>query len=262
MLYLNFTNTLLSMLPQSHMSNNHLFNPVNSSFGLNVSLSVSYDYEKDLFMLANVLKQIIYSNRDRIVENMAVSELIIYDNESCAIEPCFTFQKCNNKVKIGMHNNNEFLHAEQIQFHSISVQHDFECKCPNGFTGKNSAVVCDLEINLCYSNLCGHNGQCLSLESGYRCLYDVGFTDKSCEFNLNQMKCCESPSNYFITTTTTSTLSYQNLIPNNSTSSHRQSSCTAVHSTPQHIFSAVSSRQNSNHICRSTSKCKNLILGN
>ena len=82
------------------------------------------------------------------------------------------------------------------------------------------------------------------------------------QFNLNQMKCCESPSNYFITTTTTSKLSYQNIYPNNSTSSHRQSSCTAVHSTPQHIFSAVSSRQNSNHICRSTSKCKNLILGN
>ena len=246
MLYLNFTQTLLKMLPNSQMSNIHLFNLVNSSFGLNVSLAVSYDYEKDVFMPANILKQIVYSNSDLIEQNLAVSELIIYEDQSCAIEPCFNYQNCINKVKIGMHNN-EFLHAKQIQFRSISVQHDFECKCPNGFTGKNSSVVCDLEINLCYSNPCGHNGQCLSLESGYVCLCDSGFTGKSCEFNLNEMRCCDTQKDLFTTTTTTKTTS---LMISNSTRSSKQA---------QSSCASVNMKQ---HICKSSSKCKNLILGN
>jgi hypothetical protein len=133
---------------------------MNSSFGLNLSLAVSYDYEKDLFMSSSILKQIIYSNSDLIEQNLHVNQLTIYEDASCGIEPCFNYQNCINNVKVGAHNN-EFLHASSIQFRSISIRHDFECKCPAGFTGKNSSVVCDLEINLCYSNPCGNNGMLL-----------------------------------------------------------------------------------------------------
>jgi len=90
-------------------------------------------------------------------------------------------------------------------------------------------VVCDLEINLCYSNPCGNNGVCLSIESGFKCLCHHGFTGSACQFNLNEMKCCGDSTN--------------------------SSSCERQYSP------GLLSRPNDNQICKSPSRCKNLILG-
>ncbi len=212
----------------SFQSNIHVFNLFNSSFGLNITLSVSYDYDKDEFMPNSLLKQLLHAHADLIQRRLHLSKLLIYEDASCGIEPCLNYQTCTNNVKIHPHNN-EFLHANSIQFRSISVHHDFECRCPPGFTGRNSSVVCDLEINLCYSNPCGNNGVCLSIESGFKCLCHHGFTGSACQFNLNEMKCCGDSTN--------------------------SSSCERQYSP------GLLSRPNDNQICKSPSRCKNLILG-
>lgn len=48
LLYDRLVASLLKIVPKSSVSNIHIFNLVNSSFGLNISLAVSYDYEKDV----------------------------------------------------------------------------------------------------------------------------------------------------------------------------------------------------------------------
>lgn len=252
-LYPDFTQLLLNILPKSQMSNIHIFNLANTSFGLNISLAISYDYEKDLFMPNNILKQLVYAHSDVIEKTLHISKLIIYEDSSCGIEPCFNYQSCINNVKVDTRNN-EFLHAEHNQFRSISIKHDFECKCPHGFTGKNSSVVCDLEINLCYSNPCGNNGVCVSLESSFMCLCDEGFTGRFCEFNLNTIKCCADQE------------IGGDLVPSTPHSFAMNSSnvdkCAAAHS-PLNFWVIDGDGQvsASNFICKSSSRCKNLILG-
>ncbi len=105
------------------------------------------------------------------------------------------------------------------------------CRCPSGFTGRNSSIVWDLEINLCYSNPCGSIGVCLSIESGYKCLCNDGFTGSACQFNLAEMKCCAD-------------------YKSNSTLCEHQS-----------VSGILSSPPDGNQICKSPSRCKNLILG-
>lgn len=58
----------------------------------------------------------------------------------------------------------------------------------------NVSVMCDTEINLCYSNPCGQNGVCISLESNYVCVCDADFTGRVCEINLKKSKCSEAKS--------------------------------------------------------------------
>ena len=42
----------------------------------------------------------------------------------------------------------------------------------------STGYLCDIEVNLCYSNPCGSNGTCVSHEGGYTCKCQEGFTGK------------------------------------------------------------------------------------
>ena len=42
--------------------------------------------------------------------------------------------------------------------------------------GTESDNLCDVEVNLCYSNPCGGNGTCLQREGGYTCQCHAGYT--------------------------------------------------------------------------------------
>lgn len=207
-------------------------------------------------MSSKVLKQIFYSHSDLIEKNLRITKMLIYEDDSCGIEPCFNYQSCTNNVKIHLENN-EFLHAAGVQFRPISIKHDFECRCPQGFTGRNSSVICDLEINLCYSNPCGQNGVCSSLESSFMCLCEHGYTGRFCEFNLNEMRCCDEDVVRTTTSIMPTTSSYGDLISNR-TKSSTDVTCAAVESP---VNSWMQPLVNSNHICKSNSRCKNLILG-
>lgn len=64
LLYDRLVASLLKIVPKSSVSNIHIFNLVTSSFGLNISLAVSYDYEKDVSFLFEYFqsKQILKLN--------------------------------------------------------------------------------------------------------------------------------------------------------------------------------------------------------
>ena len=45
--------------------------------------------------------------------------------------------------------------------------------------GMEKSNMCDIEVNLCYSDPCGNNGQCLQREGGYTCNCLSQFTGKT-----------------------------------------------------------------------------------
>lgn len=239
--YDTFINTVLNTLAQQvKKSNIHIFNLVNSSTGINISLSVSYDYEKDLFMPSSTLKQILHSNTDNIKHAIQTSKIQIHEDTSCSIEPCLNFQKCLTNSKFS-DASSTYLHSSHIQFRPISIKHDFTCSCQQGFTGKNVSLMCDLEINLCYSNPCGQNGICISLESSFVCICDPDYTGRMCEHDLKASKCCSDPSISSTSPTTTKYLSNRTL---------------SLNTTYQCL-----NTNSDNRVCRGGSVCKNLILG-
>jgi hypothetical protein len=231
-LFENFTYSILKSLPSAKftMSNIHIFNLVDNSDGFNLTLAVSYDFKNDMFMSSRILKQILYSNRLNIEKSIRVSKIFIYEDQSCAIEPCLNYQECLASTKFA-EASSEYIYTNRVQFRPIRVKHDFSCSCPFGFTGKNVSLMCDIEINLCYSNPCGQNGVCVSLESSYVCVCDSGYTGRLCEYKLSEMKCCDE------------------------TSRNHASQCVGTRSNLLVDFTSK------NRLCKGKSTCKNLILG-
>lgn len=131
---------------------------------------------------------------NKINSLLHIKQTIIYEDSSCAIEPCLNYQSCLTSTKFQSARTKYLNSFSSIQFRPVSVQHDFSCTCPFGFTGMNVSVMCDTEINLCYSNPCGQNGVCISLESNYVCVCDADFTGRVCEINLKKSKCSEAKS--------------------------------------------------------------------
>lgn len=153
-------------------------------------------------MPSDLLKQTLQANRAVLAESIGSGEVSLYtaDSATCSIEPCLNYQQCLTETKF--RSASPHYHAASssaawpplVQFRSIDIRHDFSCRCPTGFTGTNMSVTCDLEINLCYSNPCREeHGTCVSVESGYVCVCEPGWTGRACEFSLSEAKCC-SPS--------------------------------------------------------------------
>ena len=197
-------------------------------------------------MPSSVLKQIVYSNMELIKSNLKIHKISIYQDTSCAIEPCLNFQKCSTNVKF-QDASQSYIESSYIQFRSIDVKHDFSCSCPLGFTGKNVSLMCDLEINLCYSNPCGQNGICVSLESGFRCICDPNFTGRMCEYNMKSTSCCELAE----------ATQARSLEVKNKTRITINNCVTAKPS----IYDFYSLELSNNRVCKGDSVCKNLILG-
>lgn len=164
----------------------------------------------------------MYSNLAIIKSKLHINKLEIYEDASCAIEPCLNYQKCSTDTKF-LEASSKYLQTANVHFRPIRLKHEFSCSCPIGFTGTNSSLNCDLEINLCYSNPCGNNGVCISLESSFICICDPNFTGKTCEINLKSSKCCDL---------------------NNSKKNSNLNESICV-----------------NQVCKSNSMCRNLILG-
>jgi len=97
-------------------------------------------------MPANIVKQMISLNIELIESDLEINKLIIYEDSSCDIEPCLNYQNCMKSIKF-RNAMPDYLTSAYIQFRAISVRDDFKCECPNGFTGTNSSIMCDLEIN-------------------------------------------------------------------------------------------------------------------
>jgi hypothetical protein len=135
-----------------------------------------------------IIKQIFYAGLSDFKRTISLETIDLYENDACALEPCLNYQLCRPVTQFASVDNS-YQFSKYIQFRSVNIKNTFVCDCPTGFTGLVTSSKCDLEINLCYSNPCGNNGLCVSLESGYTCICDPDYTGPQCQFALNSTIC-------------------------------------------------------------------------
>nr|CAD7436168.1 unnamed protein product [Timema monikensis] len=104
-------------------------------------------------------------------------KVLPFDDNLCVREPCLNYEECLTVLKFG-NASTGFISSDTVLFRPIYPVTTFACRCPRGFTGSREPYLCDTEVNLCYSNPCGHNGNCHRSEGGYSCVCKPGFTGK------------------------------------------------------------------------------------
>ena len=65
--------------------------------------------------------------------------------------------------------------------YSSSIQSDFKCLCPPGFTGKN----CDIDIPNCNAHSCPPTATCIDLPNGFHCKCPFNQTGEDCRKGIN-----------------------------------------------------------------------------
>ena len=70
----------------------------------------------------------------------------------------------------------------KVVFRSVGVQTNYRCPCATDYRGES----CDTGLNLCYSNPCGNNGKCVSVEEGYSCICNPGRAGVNCEIDMSK----------------------------------------------------------------------------
>lgn len=147
---------------------------------LNVSFSVSRG-NSEAYLSPQYLQERVYLNR-AILARLSDVHVLPFDDNLCVREPCLNFEECLSVLKFG--NASSFVASDTVLFRPIYPVHTFACRCPPGFTGKKRKYDCDVEVNLCYSSPCRHNGTCVQKESGYVCHCREGYTGTHCETAL------------------------------------------------------------------------------
>ncbi|XP_049833037.1 protocadherin-like wing polarity protein stan isoform X1 [Schistocerca gregaria] len=154
---------------------------------LNVSFSARRpDLNGDEFYSPQFLQEQVYLKRT-ILARLSTVQVLPFDDNLCVREPCLNYEECLTVLKFG--NASGFISSDTVLFRPIYPVTTFACRCPVGFTGSREHYLCDTEVNLCYSNPCGNNGQCYRKEGGYTCVCKPGFTGKSCEIDMNMDTC-------------------------------------------------------------------------
>ena len=122
-----FVNLVLTSLSnQAHVfkrSNIHLFGvePAHTgAAGVNISLAVSYDYEKEVLMGASTLKQIVYANSEFWAESLQLDQILVHEESGCGVEPCLNYQQCLSSVRFASASS-QYLFTATNQFRSIQV---------------------------------------------------------------------------------------------------------------------------------------------
>lgn len=155
-------------------------------------LNVSFSARKvepgnnDEFYSPQYLQERVYLNRG-ILARLSTLVVLPFDDNLCVREPCLNFEECVTVLKFG--NASGFASSNTILFRPIYPVTTFSCECPRGFTGSKEAYLCDMEVNLCYSNPCKNGGSCRRRESGYTCVCSPNFTGINCEVSLNESSC-------------------------------------------------------------------------
>ena len=163
---------------------------------LNVTFSISRPGAQDeIYLQPDYIQHKIYLNMDTLVR-LSTIEILPFDDNICIREPCLNFEHCQTRLMFG--SAKSFVEGESILFRSIHPVKTHSCECPVGFTGEKNHYVCNVEVDMCYSNPCLNQGSCLSKEGGYTCVCREGFTGPDCEVSLLRSACqpglCAAPS--------------------------------------------------------------------
>ncbi|XP_063987386.1 protocadherin-like wing polarity protein stan [Diachasmimorpha longicaudata] len=155
-------------------------------------LNVSFSARKvepgnsDEFYSPQYLQERVYLNRG-ILARLSTLIVLPFDDNLCVREPCLNYEECVTVLKFG--NASGFASSDTVLFRPIYPVTTFSCECPRGFTGSKEAYLCDMEVNLCYSNPCTNGGTCQRKESGYTCVCGPNYTGTNCEVSLSSDTC-------------------------------------------------------------------------
>lgn len=155
---------------------------------LNVSFSARRsDVSHEEFYTSQYLQERVYLNR-AILARLATVQVLPFDDNLCVREPCLNYEECLTVLKFG--NASGFIHSDTVLFRPIYPVNTFACKCPEGFTGSKEHYLCDTEVDLCYSNPCKNDGNCIRREGGYTCLCTADYTGENCETKIDTLPPC------------------------------------------------------------------------
>ena len=165
---------------------------------LNVTFSVTQPGANDEeYLEAAYVQHKIYLNLHTLIR-LSTIEILPFDDNICIREPCLNFEHCRTRLMFG--SAKQFTEGESILFRSIHPVKTHSCECPVGFTGEKNHYICNIEVDMCYSNPCQNQGSCVSKEGGYTCVCQDNFVGVNCEISLLDDSCsratdvCASPS--------------------------------------------------------------------
>lgn len=138
------------------------------------------------FFNSHYVRNIIYLHRNVISKEVKI-KMMPFPDDLCGKKLCNSLpemhKECITYRKfIG---NSIILSSPKVVFRTVPVDTTFNCTCPVDYRGE----LCDTHLNLCYSNPCGNNGKCISVEKGYACLCKPNRRGKNCEVNMTGDSC-------------------------------------------------------------------------
>ena len=146
-------------------------------------------YKNDRFSFYNPLyvRDMVYINMEQI-SKMAKVTLLPFKDGLCVEEIC-NFPLVTSRKSCLSHTDytdkSNTYSSLKVVFHSVGVQTNYRCPCATDYRGES----CDTGLNLCYSNPCGNNGKCVSVEEGYSCICNPGRAGVNCEIDMSKSKC-------------------------------------------------------------------------
>lgn len=132
------------------------------------------------FFASDYIRNVISIHQADISKDAGVKLLPIPD-DLCSKKPCNYLPEMRKDCLTFTNfiGNPKVLSSPKVVFRTVPVEMSYNCTCPVDYRGKS----CDTHLNLCYSNPCGSNGKCISVEKNYACVCLEGRTGRNCEIN-------------------------------------------------------------------------------
>ncbi|XP_022101231.1 cadherin EGF LAG seven-pass G-type receptor 2-like [Acanthaster planci] len=153
---------------------------------LNVSFAAQH--QDGTFFTSQYLQERVYLMRSTLSE-VSTAKVLPFGDNLCLYEVCSgekIYSRCLSPLSFW--SSSGFIATQTVIFRSIHPETLYRCECPPGFTGN----YCTTEINYCYSNPCGSNGQCIQKEAGYTCVCNDNFAGPNCEIDFKNGRCTDN----------------------------------------------------------------------
>jgi hypothetical protein len=138
------------------------------------------------FFNSHYVRNIIYLHRNVISKQVGII-LMPFPDDLCSKKLCNSLPDMRKDCLTftNFFGQSTILSSPKVVFRTVPVETSFNCSCPVDHRGE----LCDTHLNLCYSNPCGSNGKCISIEKDYACLCKPNRRGKNCEVNVTSNSC-------------------------------------------------------------------------
>ena len=148
------------------------------------------------FLTPRQMKDKLYLHKIQFVKTFGRKVVTFDDGDElfCGAESCPNYGQCTMVVSYAAKEVKATPPeiTETVIFWGIKPETKLTCPCPNGFrnlVSNGRLRPCAAAYSLCYSNPCGANGQCVSMDRSYACKCKKGYAGKNCQVNMNQQTC-------------------------------------------------------------------------